>query len=164
VNSFGVNLVILTLFADPTIVAGKCGDDNGHGTHVAGTVAAKANNGIGVAGVAFNSPLAICMALDSSGSGSLVAVANCITYLNQQGARIILLSLGGPGSTTLANAVAGASANGSLLVAASGNTGDATLEYPAGYPQVVSVAAVDRRGARASFSTANSKVECPLPA
>jgi thermitase len=163
VKSFGVKLLIFTLFADPTIVAGKCVDDNGHGTHVAGTIAAKTNNGTGVAGVAFNSPLAICKALDSAGSGTLAAVANCITYLNQQGAKVISMSLGGAGATTLANAVAAASSNGSLLIAAAGNTGDATLQYPAGYPQVVSVGAVDRKGAHASFSTANSKVEVSAP-
>lgn len=164
VNSFGVNLLgLLPLFADPTIVAGKCADDNGHGTHAAGTIAARANNGVGVAGVAFNSPLAICKALDSSGSGTLAMVANCITYLNQQGAKIISMSLGGAGSTTLANAVSAATANGSLLVAAAGNSGGSELEYPAAYPEVVSVAAVDRRDAHASFSTANADVEVAAP-
>jgi thermitase len=163
VNSFGINLVVITLLADPTIVAGKCVDDNGHGTHVAGTIAAKAHNGIGVTGVSFNSKLAVCKALDSSGSGSLANVANCITYLNQQGAKVISMSLGGGGSTTLQNAVTSATAHGSLLVAAAGNGGDATLNYPAAYSQVVSVAAVDRRGAHASFSTANSDVEVAAP-
>ncbi|MDX6692172.1 MAG: thermitase [Solirubrobacteraceae bacterium] len=163
VNSFGVNLVVITLFADPTIVAGKCADDNGHGTHVSGTIGAKANNNIGVTGVAFNSPISMCKALDSSGSGTVAGIANCITYLNQHGAKIISMSLGGSGSTTLQNAVAAATANGSLLIAAAGNSGDSTISYPAGYSQVVSVAAVDRRGARASFSTFNSDVEVAAP-
>ena len=60
---------------------GSCADDNGHGTHVAGTIAAKANNGVGVAGVAFNSQLAICKALNAVGSGTTAGVANCISYL-----------------------------------------------------------------------------------
>jgi thermitase len=159
VNSFGM---LLGLFADPTIVPDKCADDNGHGTHVAGIAAANTNNGIGVAGVAFNSPLAICKALNSAGAGSLVAVANCIAYLTNNGAKIISMSLGGPGSTTLKNAVTAASQN-SLIVAASGNAGNGTVNYPAGYPEVVSVAAVDRNGARAPFSTFNSDVEIAAP-
>ncbi len=163
VRSFGINLILITLLADPTIVAGKCADGHGHGTHTAGTAGAIANNATGVAGVAFNSPLAICKALDSNGVGTLAAIASCITYLNQQGARIISLSLGGPGGTTLANAVAGATQNGSLLVAAAGNSGAATPSYPAAYPQVVSVAAVDRSDAHAAFSTANPDVEISAP-
>ncbi|MGH2920264.1 MAG: S8 family serine peptidase [Solirubrobacteraceae bacterium] len=163
VRSFGIKLLILVLFADPTIVGGKCVDDNGHGTHTAGTVAARANNAAGVAGVAFNSPLAICKALDAQGAGTVAAVANCITYLNQRGAKIISMSLGGPGATTLANAVAAASQNGSLLIGSAGNGGSATPNYPAAYPQVVSVAAVDRRGAHPAFSTANADVELSAP-
>jgi thermitase len=155
VRSFGV---ILGLFANYAIDPGKCVDNNGHGTHVAGTIAARANNGRGIAGVAFNSPLAICKALDANGSGAIAGIANCITYLSQVGAKVISMSFGGTGSTTLANAVASASAR-SLLVAAAGNTGDGTLSYPAGYAQVVSVAATDRRDARAPFSTANADVE-----
>ena len=56
--------------ASDTVVEGECDDGHGHGTHVAGTIAAKANNGAGVAGVAFNSQLSICRALDASGSGT----------------------------------------------------------------------------------------------
>jgi len=64
-----------------SIQEGSCADDNGHGTHVAGTIAAKANNGKGVAGVAFNSPLAICKALSGPlGMGSTSDVANCIVW------------------------------------------------------------------------------------
>ena len=95
VNNFGTSLVIIIVGSDPTIVNGKCDDDNGHGTHVAGTIAANANNGTGVAGVAFNSPLAICKALNCGGSGTLVMIANCITWLNQRDAEVISMSLGG---------------------------------------------------------------------
>jgi thermitase len=164
VRSFGIDVLgLLRLLDDPTIVPGRCADDNGHGTHVAGTAAARANNGRGVAGVAFNSPLAICKALDSNGAGSLAGIANCIMYLNARGAKIISLSLGGLGSQTLANVVASVSASGSLLLAAAGNSGDATLSFPAALSQVVSVAAVDRQGQRAPFSTANADVEVSAP-
>jgi thermitase len=159
VRSFGG---LLGLFTDPTIVPGRCADDNGHGTHVAGTAAAWTNNGRGVAGVAFNSPLAICKALDRSGAGAVAGVANCIVYLANNGAKVISMSLGGGASTTLRNAVSAASQN-SLLLAASGNTGNSMVNYPAGYAEVVSVAAVGRNGARASFSAFNTDVELAAP-
>ena len=166
VRSFGIDLLgllTLPLFADPTIAAGRCADDNGHGTHVAGTAAARANNGVGVAGVAFNSPLAVCKALDRRGAGAVAGIANCIGYLAATGARVISLSLGTTeNSVTLRNAVAAASSS-ALLVAAAGNSGAATVEYPAAYPEVVSVGATDRRDAHAAFSTANAKVEIAAP-
>jgi thermitase len=152
-----------TLFG--TVSSGSCADDNDHGTHVAGTIAAKANNGVGVAGVAFNSSLGICKALNALGSGSTAGVANCITWLAQHGAKVISLSLGGGASTTLQTAVRNAynNGNGALIVAAAGNDGDATLNYPAAYAEVVSVAATDSNDARASFSNANSDVEIAAP-
>ena len=163
VRSFGLSLLGIPLLDDPTIVSGRCADDNGHGTHVAGIAAARANNGLGIAGVAFNSPLAVCKALNSAGAGTLVAIANCIAYLSGQGVKIISMSLGGPGSQTLAGAVAGAVARGALIIAAAGNDGTAMLNFPAAYPQVVSVAAVDRFGRRAPFSNANADVEVAAP-
>jgi thermitase len=148
----------------PTVREGTCSDDNGHGTHVAGTISANANNGRGVTGVAFNSPLAICKALGGPlGSGSTAGVANCITYLADKGAKVISMSLGGGASTTLQNAVAYATGKDALLIAAAGNDGDATANYPAAYAQVVSVAATDNRDQRASFSNANADVEIAAP-
>jgi thermitase len=150
-----------TLFG--TVSNGNCADDNDHGTHVSGTIAAKANNGVGVAGVAFNSPLSMCKALNALGSGSTAGVANCITWLAQRGSKIISMSLGGGASSTLQTAVRNASNAGVLIIAAAGNDGDATLNYPAAYPEVVSVAATDNRDQRASFSNANSDVEIAAP-
>jgi thermitase len=142
-----------------TVREGSCADDNDHGTHVAGTIAAMANNGVGVAGVSYNSKLAICKALNALGSGSTAGVANCITYLAGKGVKVISMSLGGGASTTLQTAVRNATNSGSLIVAAAGNDGDDTLNYPAAYAEVVSVAAVDANDARASFSNANADVE-----
>jgi thermitase len=150
------------------LVEGTCVDDNMHGTHVAGTIAAKANNATGVAGVAFNANFAICKALrTAAGTGLTSDVANCINWTHARGAKVISMSLGGGPSTTLQNAVTnawkGGAANGSVLVAAAGNDGDSTVNYPAGYAQVVSVAATDHNDARASFSNTNSDVEVAAP-
>jgi thermitase len=145
------------------VQTGSCLDDNGHGTHVAGTIAAIANNGRGVTGVAFNSPLSICKALNSAGSGSTSDVASCITWEADRGAKVISMSLGGPAATTLQNAVRYATSHDALVIAAAGNNGNATLNYPAAYAEVVSVAATDSRDAHASFSNANSDVEIAAP-
>ena len=165
-RSFGIDLlglITLPLLADPTIVAGRCVDDNGHGTHVAGTAAAIANNGRGVAGVAFNSPLAICKALDRSGAGAVAGIANCVGYLAANGAKVISMSLGTTAdSATLRNAITAASGS-ALVLAAAGNTGNSAPNYPAFYPEVVSVAATDNRDQRAPFSTFNADVEVAAP-
>jgi thermitase len=149
-----------------TIVNGVCHDDNGHGSHVSGTISANTNNGQGVAGVAFNSPLVMCKALaTAAGTGLTSDIANCINWDVTQGVKVISMSLGGGDSATLKTAVQNAykSGNGVLLIAAAGNDGDATLNYPAAYPEVVSVAATDNRDQRASFSNANADVEVAGP-
>ena len=151
-----------------TVASGACVDDNMHGTHVAGTIAAKANNATGVAGVAFNASLSICKALyTAAGTGLTSDVANCINWTHTHGAKVISMSLGGGDSTTLHQAVqaawAGGGTGGSVLVAAAGNDGDGTLNYPAAYSEVVSVAATDDNDARASFSNANADVEVAAP-
>ncbi len=142
-----------------------CADGNGHGTHVAGTIAATANNARGVAGVSFNSSLAVCKGLTDSGSGSTSSIASCIRWLRDRGARVISMSLGGGSTSTLQSAVryAYASGSGALLVAAAGNDGNATANYPAAYAEVVSVAATDSADVRAPFSNANADVEIAAP-
>jgi len=142
-----------------------CADGNGHGTHVAGTIAATANNARGVAGVSFASSLAVCKGLTDSGSGSTSSIASCIRWLRDRGARVISMSLGGGSTSTLLSAVryAYASGSGALLVAAAGNDGNATANYPAAYAEVVSVAATDSADVRASFSNANADVEIAAP-
>jgi thermitase len=146
------------------ITEGLCADDLGHGTHVAGLITATANNGKGITGIAFNSPVAVCKPVGGLlGDGTTADVANCITYLADKGAKVISLSLGGLPSTTLRAAVRYAASKDVLMVAAAGNEGDARLDYPAAYPEVVSVAATDSNDRRASFSNANSHVEIAAP-
>src|SRR4051794_39575485 len=146
---------------------GECADDEGHGTHVAGTIAAIAGNGRGIAGVAFDSPLIICKALGADGSGDTSDVAACIQWAHSQGAKVISLSLGGPATNTLRAAVKtawdGGGRAGSVVVAAAGNDGSSALDYPAGYPEALSVAAVDDSGAHAYFSNSNPDVEIAAP-
>lgn len=150
------------------VTDGACEDDNGHGTHVAGTIGAAADNGAGIAGIAFASPLLVCKALGGGdGSGTTADVAACIGWAHAAGARVISMSLGGPASKTIAAAVTAAWArggrSGSVLVAAAGNDGDNRLEYPAALPDVISVGATDDAGNPAPFSNANDDVELVAP-
>jgi thermitase len=150
------------------VVDGECADNEGHGTHVAGTIGALADNRVGVAGVAFASPLIVCRALGGpDGSGTVADVAACIRWVHDRGAKVISMSLGGPSSRTLAEAAKTAYARGgrggSLLVAAAGNDGNGATEFPAGLPQVVSVGATDARDAVAPFSNENADVEVTAP-
>src|SRR4051795_1283651 len=120
------------------VTDGGCADDDGHGTHVAGTIAAVANNSVGVAGVAFDSPLIICKALGGDGSGETSDVAACIGWAHAQGAKVISLSLGGPASNTLRAALRtawdGGGRSGSGIVGAAGNEGTSATDSPAAYP------------------------------
>jgi subtilisin family serine protease len=142
-----------------------CDDEDGHGTQVAGILAATANNGAGVAGVAFNSPIGVCRALeDGLARGATSNVVNCLDWLRAKGAKVISMSFGGPSSTALYDAIKRAwnSGGGAVLVAAAGNDGGYGTLYPAGYPQVVSVAATDQLDAWAG-SNRNADVEVAAP-
>lgn len=141
-------------------------DTCGHGTHVAGTIAA-ANNSVGVIGVSPGAvSLHIVKVFDGTSCGwsyssSLVnAAQNC----QAAGARIINMSLGGStSSTTESNAFANLYNAGILSIAAAGNAGNTTMSYPASYASVMSVAATDINNALASFSQRNSQVEIAAP-
>ncbi len=139
-------------------------DDNGHGTHVAGIIAAATHNGEGIAGVAFNTRVLVVKVLNAQGSGFYSTIAQGIVFAADQGARILNLSLRGTvPSNVLADAVAYAQSKGALLVAAAGNDGQNTPVYPAAYPGVLAVAATDWNDQRWSLSNYGDYVDLAAP-
>ncbi|WP_439646643.1 S8 family peptidase [Piscibacillus salipiscarius] len=144
-------------------------DGNGHGTHVAGTVAAL-NNNSGVLGVAPSANLYAVKVLDGNGSGSYAGIAEGIEWAIQNNMDIINMSLGGSQSSSILKDYADyAYYNaGILVVAAAGNSGNSwgwsdTVGYPAKYDSVIAVAAVDQNNNRASFSSHGPAVELAAP-
>lgn len=133
-------------------------DDNGHGTHVAGTIAQNTNNGIGVAGVAFGATIMPVKVMDVDGIGTAADVADGVLWAVNNGADVINLSLGGPDiSRAERQAFQVAEAFGVVVVAAAGNgdeqgVGEPVLLYPAALPSVISVGAVGYDETRASYS------------
>jgi serine protease len=145
-------------------------DDNGHGTHVAGTIGAVGDNGIGVAGVAWHTKLMALKFLDSSGSGYLSDAVRALNYAVAKGAKVVNASFGGGGyDAAMATALANARAKGVIVVAAAGNDGtdnDVNPVYPANYTgdNLVAVAATDRNDRLASFSNyGRSTVDIAAP-
>ncbi len=156
--------------------SGNPWDDNGHGTHVAGTIGAVGNNGIGTTGVAWNVKLISCKFLSSSGSGSTSDALKCINYfktLQQRGTKLILSnnSWGGGGyAQSIWNAIDSLRPMGQQFIAAAGNNNnnnDTNPSYPCSYNNVniICVAAFDSStGQRASFSnygTTNVDIAAP---
>ncbi|MBN9119279.1 MAG: S8 family serine peptidase [Planctomycetes bacterium] len=135
-------------------------DDNGHGTHVSGTIGAVGNNGVGVAGVNWSVQIMALKFLSASGSGYTSNAVRALDYAVAHGAKVSNNSWGGGGADpTLAAAIGRAQAAGHIFVAAAGNSGqniDSVASYPASYIQtynnVVTVAATDSNDALASFS------------
>ncbi len=140
-------------------------DPDGHGTHVAGVIAAHANNGIGVTGAA---PLARIMpvrVLDANGTGVASNVADGIIWAADHGARVMNLSLGGGPSDGMEEAIQYANSKGAVVVAAGGNSYQQGNQptYPAAYPEAIAVAAVDENLNRAVFSNTGSYIDLAAP-
>ena len=139
-------------------------DDDGHGTHVAGIAAAEANNGIGVAGLAWGATLMPVKVMEDRYSPAwYFDVVAGMVYATDNGAAIINLSLGGEEpSQTLEEAVVYAHQRGVLVVAAAGND-DGPILYPAAYDPVLAVGATDGADRRASFSNHGPKLDVVAP-
>jgi thermitase len=138
-------------------------DDNGHGTHCAGIIAAVINNSEGIAGLAQVQVMAEKV-LESSGQGYLDWIANGIINATDSGAKIISMSLGGYDySQLLYDAVKYAYDRGALVIAAAGNDNTNTKLYPAGYDEVIAVAATDQNDNEASFSNWGDWIELSAP-
>jgi len=141
-------------------------DDEGHGTHVAGIVAALTDNSRGVAGVSWGGKIMPVKVLDWQGLGVSSQIAQGIIWATDHGARIINMSLGGEnGSATLQNAVNYAYSRGALVVAAAGNEYQAgnPVIYPAAYPHVLAVAATGNEDEHARYSETGYYVDVAAP-
>ena len=139
------------------------GDPDGHGTMVAGIAAANTGNSVGVAGAAWNGRIMPIRVF--SGENAFDAdIAKGITWAVDHGAKIVNLSLGGPGdSPALHSAITYAVNKGAVVVAASGNDGDGTPQYPAAYPEVIAVGATDESGRLTDFSSSGHWLDLAAP-
>lgn len=139
-------------------------DDNGHGTHVAGTIAQSTNNGYGVAGIAYKASIMPLKVLSRSGGGTVADIAESIKFAADNDADVINMSLGGGGaSTMIEEAIKYAYSKGVVIIAAAGNEGRNASSYPARYPNVISVSATDAAGDKASYSNFGAGVDISAP-
>jgi subtilisin family serine protease len=165
-------------FLEPEEAASSCGpqpaspsnqvaDDSGHGTFVAGIIAATGNNGTGVIGGAPGVTLLPVKVLDCTGAGTTADAAAGILYAVRNGAQVINLSFGGdqPSRTLLEAIVTATETFGAVVVAASGNQGGQGVTYPARYRQVIAVGASDHNSpdGRAPFSNWGPEVDVVAP-
>lgn len=143
-------------------------DDNGHGTHVAGTIAAIGNNNIGVIGVAPEAHIYSLKVLNDKGSGFYTNIIAAIQWAIDNNMQIISMSLGGPGYSQTFNDICKAAYNtGIVLCAAAGNkdgTGtESTVAFPALFNSCIAIAATDSSDQRASFSSQGIAIEVSAP-
>jgi len=139
-------------------------DDQGHGSHVTGTIAQSTNNNIGVPGIAYDCAIMPVKVLNSAGCGTYDQIANGISYAADNGAHILNLSLGGVvGSAALQNAVDYAWNKGCLVVCAAGNNNSSEPFYPAAYANSFSVAATNYNDRRAGYSNYGVTVDISAP-
>ncbi|MGO7050133.1 S8 family serine peptidase [Rhizobium johnstonii] len=140
-------------------------DDHGHGTHVAGTIAARQGNGIGVAGVAPLARLLAVKVLARDGYSRGDSVAHGVTWAANNGARVINLSLGSPqASDSMRRAVIYARSRNVIICAAAGNDYGGPVSYPAAFDDTcLAVAATDQSNRRATFSNRGPQLDISAP-
>lgn len=138
-------------------------DQNGHGTHVAGIIAAKANNRYGTAGLAPAAKILPVRVLDRKGQGYASDIARGIVWATDHGAGIINLSLGGTYDKSTKVAVDYAVSKRRVVVAASGNSGNGVVSYPAGFANVMAVAASTSSDGIAGFSSFGHHLDVAAP-
>jgi hypothetical protein len=143
-----------------TITADEC---SGHGTHVSGILAAAGNDGIGIAGMTWNTKL-LPVVIVNGCSGFESNVATGLIWAADQGANLINMSLQFYlGGTPLRDAVAYAHAQGAVMCAATGNNGNSNIAAPARWSQTIAVAATDNNDIRASFSNFGAETDVSAP-
>lgn len=153
-----------TLLPGRSFVPGESEDGNGHGTHVAGTIAQATNNGIGVTGVAPKAKILPVKVLSNRGSGQYDWIAAGIEWATDNGAQVINLSLGGPSaSKVMADSVQYAIEHGVLVIAAAGNDGCDCIGYPASYDGVIGVSAYGPDGKLSYYSSFGDAVDISGP-
>nr|WP_236838561.1 S8 family serine peptidase [Caldalkalibacillus salinus] len=143
-----------------SFVGGSTMDGNGHGTHVAGTVASYGS----VSGVMQNATLVPVKVLSDSGSGTLYGITEGILYAADIGSDVINMSLGGGGyNQSMDEATRTAVESGTIVVAAAGNNGTSSISYPAAYDSVIAVGSVTSDRTRSYFSNYGSGLEVMAP-
>ncbi|CCI03843.1 S8 family peptidase [Microcystis aeruginosa] len=139
-------------------------DDNGHGTHVAGTIAQSTNNNYGVAGIAYKAKIMPLKVLSGTGGGTVADIAEAIRFAVDNKADVINMSLGGGGETqVMKDAIEYAYSKGVVIVAAAGNADDNSAAYPARFPHVIGVSAVDASGNKAPYSNFGAGIDIAAP-
>jgi serine protease len=144
-------------------------DENGHGTHVTGTIAQKTNNNLGLTGLAYGVDIMPLRVLDAHGEGDASAIARAIRYAARNKADVINLSLEFDSSITasqipdIVSAIRYAHAKGSVVVGAAGNAAESAVAYPARTSYVISVGGTTEHGCEADYSNSGNGLDIVAP-